>query len=95
MTDPGYNSDMQVLLAAMLRPLDGFMHARHDQDMPYLDAAIDASAIVGEVLCRIFACIDDDHARDVVVGKFAAHLPISVARARSVVLQGAPPSGLQ
>lgn len=79
-----YTPEMRLLHRDMRRLITKFMNRRERQDATYVEAAIDASAILGEELSTLFGCIEAAEQRDSVVEKFCAHLPQSVAKANAM-----------
>lgn len=79
-----YTPEMRLLHRDMRRLITKFMNRRERQGAAYVEAAIDASAILGEELSTLFGCIEAAEQRDTIVEKFCRHLPGSVAKANAL-----------
>lgn len=81
-----YTPEMQQLRRDLQDRLTEFTTLRENEGTRFVECAIDVSAILGELLCIMFAPINDDTTRHVLVAKFAAQLPTAVDKARDHVL---------
>lgn len=89
-----YSPQAALFHAELLAVLRRHMAREREDGREYFEAAIDASAIVGELLLTIFAPIESDK-RAAMVALFCRHLPPAVERARAETFAQTMGSALQ
>lgn len=88
-----YSPQARALFDQMMAVMQLHMTAEEDAGRAYLEAAIDVSGIIGELLVKVLSVIDDDAARTKIVSLFCHHLPPAVKKARSRVVGHFPIAG--